>query len=68
MLELAMTANVQCPFCFETFPLELYPEDGETQELVYDCEVCCHPIEINATWNEDGQNFELDIQRSSGFD
>ena len=47
-----MTVTVQCPFCFETFSILLYREDGETQELVYDCEVCCHPIELIATWNE----------------
>ena len=36
--------EIQCPFCSETIWMEFYPEDGEDQEMVVDCEVCCQPI------------------------
>jgi Cysteine-rich CPXCG len=63
-----MAQKVQCPFCFEKFSVTLYPEDGETQDVTYDCEVCCHPIEIKAQWNHDLEKFVLLAEKSSGFD
>lgn len=62
-----MTQKVQCPFCFEKFKITLYPEDGSTQEITYDCEVCCHPIEIAAHWNDSTEKFEIQTEKSSGF-
>ena len=35
---------VQCPYCGEQIWMEFYPEDGNQQEMVTDCEVCCNPI------------------------
>lgn len=63
-----MAQKVQCPFCFERFSITLYLEDGENQDVTYDCEVCCHPIEIKAQWNDSRKKFELDAEKSSGFD
>ncbi len=62
-----MQQKIRCPFCLEKFSLEIYPEDGDNQDLTYDCEICCHPIDIGAHWNEDLQKFTLDIRRSTGF-
>ena len=36
--------KVKCPYCFETLWVEFYPEEGEQQEMVIDCEVCCQPV------------------------
>ena len=63
-----MVQKVQCPYCFEKFSITLYVEDGETQDITYDCEVCCHPIEIKATWNPDREKFNLYTEKSSGID
>lgn len=63
-----MKKKIQCPFCFERFAVELFPEDGTQQEIVYDCEICCHPIDLHASWDEDLGKFHVDIRRSSGFD
>jgi Cysteine-rich CPXCG len=60
--------DVQCPFCREVFSVNLYLEDGESQEMVYDCEICCHPIELAAQWNADTESFVVETQKSSGFD
>lgn len=62
-----MTAKVQCPFCFESFRITLYIEDGEFQEQIYDCEVCCNPIDIQASFNPDNEKFSINAEKSSGF-
>ena len=36
--------TIQCPTCFESFQINVYSEEGKTQSLVYDCEICCRPI------------------------
>lgn len=36
--------SVQCPYCGECIWMEFYPEDGDHQNMVIDCEVCCNPI------------------------
>jgi sarcosine oxidase delta subunit len=46
--------EVQCPFCGETINLEFYQEEGEAQEMVIDCEVCCNPIQYNVKFDRDG--------------
>jgi hypothetical protein len=50
-----------CHFCFEPFSLTIFLEDGEKQEFVTDCEVCCHPLLIRASWNDDEGSFWVDV-------
>jgi len=38
--------EVQCPFCFEKFLLPVSTLEGQAQRFVYDCEVCCNPIDF----------------------
>jgi hypothetical protein len=33
--------------------MEFYPEDGNQQEMVTDCEVCCNPILYFVTFKGD---------------
>lgn len=49
--------QVQCPFCGEVIWMEFYPEDGQTQETVVDCEVCCNPIQYTVRFTNDGEAF-----------
>ncbi len=44
---------VNCPFCFEQIWMEFYPEDGEEQEMIIDCEVCCNPISYEISFRGD---------------
>ena len=44
---------VQCPYCGEQIWMEFYPEDGNQQEMVTDCEVCCNPILYFVTFKGD---------------
>ena len=47
------THNVQCPYCGEEIEVDIEILE-EAQSLIEDCSVCCHPIQIEATHNEDG--------------
>ena len=38
--------SIQCPYCWEHFTLLVDPSEGEEQDFVYDCEVCCRPIDV----------------------
>ena len=41
--------NIQCPYCLEAITILLdYSFDG-LHQIVEDCEVCCRPIEIDYT-------------------
>lgn len=62
-----MRKRIQCPYCFEKFSIEIYLEDGEKQELIYDCEVCCHPLEIHVSKDWETEKVILDVQKSTGF-
>lgn len=41
--------EIQCPYCWETFILLVDPSEGDEQNFVYDCEVCCRPIDVSIT-------------------
>ena len=53
--------EITCPFCFEKIPLELFIEEGEKQDFITDCEVCCHPLHIIAEWNEEEEEFDVEV-------
>lgn len=38
--------SIQCPYCWENFEILVDPSEGEDQSFVYDCEVCCRPIDV----------------------
>ncbi|MNK15835.1 hypothetical protein D3C87_339860 [compost metagenome] len=63
-----MEYKVICPTCREKFSIEIFKEEGESQEFVYDCEVCCRPINVKAKWDEGHHRFLVMIDRGSGFD
>ena len=35
--------------------MEFYPEDGQEQETIVDCEVCCNPILYHVTFSLRGE-------------
>ncbi|NOT79363.1 MAG: CPXCG motif-containing cysteine-rich protein [Bacteriovoracaceae bacterium] len=53
--------EIKCHFCFETIPLEIYVEEGEKQDFIVDCEVCCHPLHIIAEWNDEEEVFNIEV-------
>ena len=54
--------NVQCPYCGEYIWMEFYPEDGNKQEMVIDCEVCCNPILYVVNFTAD--DIDLRVERA----
>lgn len=43
-----------CAFCGEPTPIEVDPEDGQTQTFTMDCSVCCRPNVIHLLLATDG--------------
>jgi len=41
-----------CPYCGEKLSIRIDVTGGERQVFVYDCEVCCRPIQIQLEINE----------------
>ncbi|MDQ8204447.1 CPXCG motif-containing cysteine-rich protein [Pelagicoccus sp. SDUM812003] len=50
--------QITCPYCWQSITIEEPPESDEPIEFVTDCEVCCRPIRVIATW----QQHQLDLQ------
>lgn len=63
-----MVCKIHCPFCREKFSIEVLREDGEDQDFIWDCEICCHPIDIHARWDADHERFSISVSRGEGYD
>jgi len=45
--------DIQCPYCGE--PIDIFVDDSAgDQRYVEDCQVCCRPIAIAVSVDEDG--------------
>lgn len=44
---------VDCPYCGEQLDIEVDASAG-TQEYIEDCQVCCRPISMSVTIDEEG--------------
>ncbi len=55
-----------CPYCGEINYTEVFLSEGKSQSFVYDCEVCCRPIELNINVDRNG-NVNLGIKNDEGF-
>jgi len=42
----------QCPFCWEQISM-LFDTSINSQKYIEDCEVCCNPLEINCSFEND---------------
>jgi len=63
-----MEYKVTCPYCHEKFSMVILEADGNSQEFTYDCEVCCHPIDILANWDQGHHKFKLAVRKNAGYD
>jgi hypothetical protein len=45
-MELLAEAQIDCPHCGESFPIQIDTSQSE-QSLIEDCTVCCRPIAIS---------------------
>lgn len=46
--------HLSCPYCGESIELVIDCSEGE-QCYIEDCEVCCRPIALTVSVNEEGQ-------------
>lgn len=47
------SAEIQCPYCGESIEIVIDDTAGD-QRYIEDCQVCCRPISIAVTLDEDG--------------
>ncbi|WP_266170476.1 CPXCG motif-containing cysteine-rich protein [Dyella subtropica] len=45
--------HIHCPYCGEAFEI-LIDSSVESQQYIEDCQVCCCPIVLTVTIDEDG--------------
>ncbi|MCG5055308.1 MAG: CPXCG motif-containing cysteine-rich protein [Myxococcales bacterium] len=52
-----MNETVTCPFCGEPTEvmIDVEPESTGTQSFVQDCDVCCHPMDVTAHVDDEGE-------------
>lgn len=55
-----------CPYCGEINFVTVFFSEGKSQNFIQDCEVCCKPIEITISQDNDGNIF-LDAKNDEGF-
>jgi hypothetical protein len=48
------TAEIQCPYCGEIITLVVDDSAG-AQRYIEDCQVCCRPITVSVSFDEDGE-------------
>jgi hypothetical protein len=46
----------QCPYCWEKISM-LLEKSNENQSYIEDCEVCCHPIQIEYLLKDELESF-----------
>lgn len=61
-MQVQQAVSVQCPFCFESISVMLDAASGSEQSFIYDCEVCCRPIELEV--RQRGGEFEVQSTRA----
>lgn len=49
-----VSLRARCPYCGESIPVEVDRSAGE-QDYVEDCSVCCRPIEMGVSFDEQGR-------------
>ena len=60
-----MNNTITCPYCWEQIEIEEIPHSEEAVNLVLDCEVCCRPISVTATWESEDEPPWLDVLAES---
>lgn len=60
-MELIAEAQIDCPHCGETFPIQVDTSQAE-QTLIEDCTVCCRPITLTIS-AEPGEVIDVQVGR-----
>ena len=62
--------SIQCPYCWEQFETVLdcsgIEPFGEAQQYTEDCYVCCRPIVLTVSLDQDGEaHIQIDAELSN---
>lgn len=52
---MAMDLEGSCPYCGEVIEVTVDEGGGQAQRYVEDCSVCCRPIDVRVTFDDDGE-------------
>jgi hypothetical protein len=58
-----MDELVTCPYCGEEIELSVDEDGGASQQYVEDCAVCCRPMGVRVSFDEEGEP-TLQVHRS----
>ncbi len=60
-----MNETVMCPFCGESTEISVDADPGtaSNQTFIQDCDVCCHPMTVRASVDEEG-NAQVDVEQA----
>jgi hypothetical protein len=53
--------SIACPHCGETFSIAFDASEGSA-EFTTDCEICCRPIAVAVSVDEEGEVSGLDVR------
>ncbi len=56
-----MNLTYSCASCGQKNEAFFELDQGEHQQLVEDCTVCCRPMVITARWNDYSQSIDLEV-------
>lgn len=54
-----MELEASCPYCGEPITLVVDEGGGDHQSYIEDCEVCCRPIQVRLSGDEDEYSIEV---------
>jgi len=54
MTNIDLEAKFQCPICMSSNQTPVDPTEGDNQEFIVDCEVCCSPVKVRITLGQEG--------------
>ena len=57
------SVTIDCPYCGESFATVVDLSAGSSR-YIEDCQVCCQPIDVQVSVDEDGGLRELEARRS----
>ncbi|HEY7446779.1 MAG TPA: CPXCG motif-containing cysteine-rich protein [Vicinamibacterales bacterium] len=57
-----MELETTCPYCGEHITLVIDEGGGASQTYIEDCEVCCRPMHVAVTSDED--DYSIDVTRA----
>ena len=50
-----MESEIECPYCGESIAIFVDSGGGGAQRYIEDCQVCCRPIDISVSLDDDGE-------------